>query len=136
MGKKEEKRLDTDLKVRKRDRRKSGPVPKHGVVDVLGCPPVARFHCELVVGNGIGEQAVEDAQEAFRRAWDARRQKAQEAAARHPEEAVNAAEVTEHLVIGPFSSAQDWRIDSTSEPMTATTWCWVGYESITFYKPS
>jgi hypothetical protein len=134
MGKKEEKRLDPELKARKRDKkRREGP--RRGIVDVLACAPIARFHCELVVGNGIGEDAVEDAQEAFRRAFEARRQKAHEAASRQPENGTAECEVVEHRVIGPFSSAQDWRIDVDAEPMTATTWCWVGYESITFCRP-
>ena len=38
-------------------------------------------------------------------------------------------EVAEHLVVGPFNSPQDWKIDTDAEPMTAMTWCWVGYES-------
>ena len=41
----------------------------------------------------------------------------------------------EHLILGPFSSKQDWKIDWDTEPMTAMTWCWVGYESIRFCKP-
>jgi hypothetical protein len=128
MGRKEDKRPD------KRDKkRKDGP--RHGIVDVLACPPLARFHCELVVGNGIGADAVEDAQEAFRRAFEARRQKAHEAAARPPEHGGAHCAVVEHRVIGPFSSQQDWRIETDVEPMTATTWCWVGYESITFCRP-
>jgi hypothetical protein len=134
MGKKEEKRLDADLKPRKRDKkRKDGP--RHGIVDVLACAPIAKFHCELVVGNGIGDDAVEDAQEAFRRAFEARREKAHEAASRHPENGTTVCEIVEHRVIGPFASTQDWRIDTDAEPMTATTWCWVGYESITFCRP-
>lgn len=135
MGKKEEKKLDADLKVRKRDKKKKDSA-RHGIVDVLACAPVAKFHYELVVGNGIGEDAVEDAQEAFRRAYEARRQKAHEAASRQPENGAKECEVVEHRVIGPFSSAQDWRIDIDAEPMTAMTWCWVGYESITFSRPA
>ena len=54
--------------------------PKRGIVDVLHCPPIGKFYYELVVGNGIGDDAVEDALEAFKRAWESRRQKAHEAA--------------------------------------------------------
>ena len=134
MGKKEDRRLELDSKPRKRDKkRKDGA--RHGIVDVLACAPIAKFHCELVVGNGIGEDAVDDAQEAFRRAFEARRQKAYEAASRQPENGSAEYEVVEHRVIGPFSSAQDWRIDVDAEPMTAMTWCWVGYQSITFCRP-
>jgi len=42
----------------------------------------------------------------------------------------------ERLILGPFSSKQDWKIDWDAEPMTAMTWCWVGYESIRFCKPA
>ena len=80
MGRKEEKKLDTEAKLKKRDKKRKEGAPKPGIVDVLNCPPVARFHYELVVGNGIGDDAVEDALEAFKRAWEARRQKAYEAA--------------------------------------------------------
>ena len=132
MGKKEERRLDP---ARKRDKKRKD-APRYGIVDVLACAPIAKFHCELVVGNGIGEDAVEDAQEAFRRAVEARREKAHEAASRHPDSGTTVGEIVEHRVIGPFSSAQDWRIDTDAEPMTATTWCWVGYESITFCRPT
>ncbi len=80
MGKKEERKLDSDAKLKKRERKKKEGAPKRGIVDVLNCPPVARFHYELVVGNGIGDDAVEDALEAFKRAFEARRQKAYDAA--------------------------------------------------------
>jgi hypothetical protein len=136
MGKREDKKLDADSRPRKREKKKKEGGPRRWIVDVLACPPAAKFHYELVVGNGIGDDAVEDAQEAFKRAWEARRQKAHEAASQPPNNGAKDLEVAEHRVIGPFSSAQDWRIDSDIEPMTAMTWCWVGYESITFFKPS
>lgn len=136
MGKREDKKLDADGKLKKREKKKKESGPRRGIVDVLACPPMARFHYELVVGNGIGEDAVEDAQEAFKRAWEARRQKAHEAASLQPDSGAKDCGVAEHRVIGPFGSAQDWRIDADTEPMTAMTWCWVGYESITFFKPS
>jgi len=134
MGKREEKKFDGEVKPKKRDKKRKEGAPKHGIVDVMNCPPLARFHYELVVGNGIGADAVEDALEAFKRAWEARRQKAFEAA-RDAGTPTKECEVAEHLVIGPFSSAQDWKIDTDAEPRTAMTWCWVGYESITFCKP-
>ncbi len=84
MGKKEERKLDSDAKLKKRERKKREGAPKRGIVDVLSCPPVAHFHYELVVGNGIGDDAVEDALEAFRRAFEARRQKAYDAARAKP----------------------------------------------------
>ena len=135
MGKREDKKLDADGKLKKREKKKKDSGPRRGIVDVLACPPVARFHYELVVGNGIGADAVEDAQEAFKRAWEARREKAHDAAARQPDNIAKDCAVAEHRVVGPFSSAQDWRIDTDAEPMTAMTWCWVGYESITFFEP-
>ena len=131
MGRKE----DGEAKLKKREKKKKDGAPKRGIVDVLSCPPIARFHCELVVGNGIGEDAVYDALEAFKRALEARRQKALEAA-RGTDKPGKDWEVAEHLIIGPFHSAQDWKIDAEAEPMTAMTWCWVGYESITFCKPA
>jgi hypothetical protein len=127
--------LDTDVKSKKRPKKKSFGGPK-GIVDVLNCPPLSRFHCELVVGNGIGDEAVEDAIAAFERAWEARRQKAYEAATQDGEQLGSDCIVSERLVLGPFSSRQDWKIDSDAEPMTAMTWCWVGYESIRFCKPA
>jgi len=136
MGKREIKKPDADGKLKKREKKKKEAGPRRGIVEVLACPPMARFHYELVVGNGIGEDAVEDAQEAFKRAWEARREKAQDEASRRPENGAKDCSVAEHRVVGPFSSAQDWRIDTDVEPMTAMTWCWVGYESITFFKPS
>ena len=134
MGRKEERKLDSEAKLKKREKKRKEGAPKRGIVDVLNCPPVARFHYELVVGNGIGDDAVEDALEAFKRAWEARRQKAYEAA-RAAETPGKDCEIAEHMIVGPFSSAQDWKIDLDAEPMTAMTWCWVGYESITFCKP-
>jgi hypothetical protein len=79
MGKKELKRIDTDVKVKKHGKKKRAGGPK-GIVDVLNCPPLSHFYYELVVGNGIGDDAVEDALAAFERAWEVRRQKAYEAA--------------------------------------------------------
>ena len=134
MGKKDDKRIDPDLRAKKRGKKKRVAGPK-GIVDVLNCPPVTRFHYELVVGNGIGEDAVEDALAAFERAWEVRRQKAHEAANQARGMPNGECVDAEHLILGPFSSKQDWKIDSGAEPMTAMTWCWVGYESIRFCKP-
>jgi hypothetical protein len=127
--------MDSDVKTRKRGK-KQQPRRASGIVDVLNCRPLSHSHYELVVGNGIGEDAVEDALAAFERAWEVRRQKAYEAASQEGEPAGNECLVSERLVLGPFSSKQDWKIDWDSEPMTAMTWCWVGYESIRFCKPA
>jgi hypothetical protein len=134
MGKKDEKRLDADAKTKKRSKKKRVGGPK-GIVDVLSCPPSSRFYYELVVGNGIGDDAVEDALAAFERAWEVRRQKAHDAAAQGGETLGKDCIPAEHLILGPFSSKQDWKIDWDAEPMTAMTWCWVGYQSIRFGKP-
>ena len=75
MGKKIDKKLVPDARSKKRGKKKREGGPK-GIIDVLNCPPTSRFYCELVVGNGIGEDAVEDALDAFQRAWEVRRQKA------------------------------------------------------------
>jgi hypothetical protein len=135
MGKKDDKKLDTVTKVKKRSKKKRVGAPK-GIVDVLNCPPLSHFYHELVVGNGIGDDAVEDALAAFERAWEVRRQKAYDAANQANEKPGKDCVGAEHLILGPFSSKQDWRIDWDAEPMTAMTWCWVGYESIRFCKPS
>jgi len=126
--------MESDVKPKKRGKKRQGGKAK-SIVDVLNCPPLSQFHYELVVGNGIGEDAVEDALAAFERAWEVRRQKAYEAATQDQEAPSSDYVVSERLVLGPFSSKQDWRIDWAAEPMTAMTWCWVGYESIRFCKP-
>lgn len=135
MGRKDEKRIEPTLKAKKRDKKKRDTGPT-GIVEVLNCPPVARFYCELVVGNGIGDDAVEDALAAFERAWEVRRQKAHEDATQEPEQPGTECANAEHLILGPLSSKPDWMIDWDAEPMTARTWCWVGYQSIRFYKPA
>ena len=98
MGRKEERKLDSEAKLKKREKKRKEGAPKRGIVDVLNCPPVARFHYELVVGNGIGDDAVEDALEAFKRAWEARRQKAYEAA-RAAETPGKDCEIAEHMTV-------------------------------------
>ncbi len=135
MGKKDVKKPDADTRPKKSGKKNRVGGPK-GIVDVLNCPPLSHFYCELVVGNGIGEDAVEDALAAFERAWEVRRQKAYETATQDGEKAGKDCVGAEHLILGPFSSKQDWKIDSEAEPLTAMTWCWVGYESIRFCKPS
>ena len=65
-----------------------------------------------------------------------RRLKAYEAATQDGEPVGTDCTVRERMVLGPFSSKQDWKIDWDAGPMTAMTWCWVGYQSIRFCKPS
>ena len=31
------------------------------------------------------------------------------------------------MVLGPLAGAQQWRIDTDADPITATTWNWIGY---------
>ena len=134
MGKRDDRYTEMDAKARKRDKRVKDASSRHSIIDVLACAPVSRFHYELVVGNGIGEDAIEDAQEAFRRAWELRRQTAFEAASTHPDGLGKNCEVAEHRVVGPFTSTPDWRVDLNADPPSAMTWCWVGYEAITFCR--
>jgi hypothetical protein len=134
-GMKSAEKVDTDVKIKKHGKKKQAGGPK-GIVDVLNCPPLSHFHYELVVGNGIGDDAVEDALEAFERAWEVRRQKAHEAATQDGEPLPSDCAIGDRMVLGPFSSRQDWKIDWDAEPMTAMTWCWVGYQSIRFCKPT
>ncbi len=130
-----EKISASEPRVKKRGKRKREPRPERpDFVRILASPPVANFHCELVVGNGIGEGAVADALEAFRKATDVRRRKALDTAQEELSRAHPGAAEEEFLIVGPFLSPQDWRIDTDATPMTATTWCWVGYQSIRFPK--
>lgn len=114
-------------RARKRGKRRRSEGPLDFAA-LLAEPPVGTFHAELVVGNGIGDNAVADALEAFRRAYEVRRRKALEAAQQHPGNGDGA----EQALAGPFTSRQEWRIDDEAQPMTATTWCWVGYQSVRF----
>jgi len=61
--------------------------------------PVARKH-KLVVGHGIGDSAVEDATEAYRKAWESRREKAFHAAQMHEHENGKHCVAGEHLILG------------------------------------
>jgi len=132
MGKKDEKRLDADAKTKKRGKKKRVGGPK-GIVDVLSCPPLSRFYYELVVGNGIGDDAVNDAVEAYRRAWESRREKALEAAQKHEHDCGKSCGSGEHLILGPFFGPQDWRVED-DDPKRATTWSWLGFQSVHFCR--
>lgn len=128
MGKKGNK---GEAKGKKRDKKK-----KHATLpieDALACPPSARFFYELVVGNGIGEDAVNDAVEAYRRAWESRREKALEAAQKHGHDCGKDCMSGEHLILGPFFGPQDWRVEG-DDPQRATTWSWLGFQSVHFCR--
>lgn len=129
MGKKDDKKLDSERK-KKRDKKRELGTP---VEEALACPPSARFFHELVVGNGIGEHAVEDAAQAYRRAFESRREKALDAAREHEAGCGKGCRSGEHFVTGPYMSPQEWRIEEHA-PIRATTWSWLGYYSIHFCR--
>ena len=132
MGKKEDRKLRGEQK-KKRGRKKKGfALPIEGA---LACPPSARFFCELVVGNGIGDKAVEDAAQAYQRAFESRREKALDEARRHDHECGKSCKSAQHFVTGPLMSPQEWRIED-EDPVRATTWSWLGYYSIHFCRRS
>src|SRR5450432_3155311 len=114
MGKKDVKRPE-GARPKKSAKKKRVGGPK-GIIDVLNCPPLSRFYCELVVGNGLGDDAVEDALAAFERAWEVRRQKSYDAATQDGDKPGKDCVGAEHLILGPFSSKQDWKIDWEAEP--------------------
>jgi hypothetical protein len=132
MGKKDNKKPDGDGKRKKRGKKKKGAVSLP-IEDALACPPSAQFFYELVVGNGIGEDAVNDAVEAYRRAWESRREKALEAAQKHEHDCGKYCKSGEHLILGPFLGPQDWRVED-DDPQRATTWSWVGFQSVHFCR--
>ena len=130
MGKKSTRKTGADGKARKRD--KKSKVSTSAIEDALAFPPCARFFHELVVGNGIGEHAVQDAAEAYRKAWESRREKALEAAQAHQHDDGKACD-SEHLILGPFFGTQAWRIEG-EDPQRATTWSWLGFQSVHFRR--
>ena len=131
MGKKSVKKTGPDGKTRKHGKKKKATTAP--IEDALACPPSARFFYELVVGNGIGENAVEDATEAYRKAWESRREKALDAAQKHEHEGGKNCGAGEHLVLGPFFAPQSWRIEN-EDPQRATTWSWLGFQSVHFCR--
>jgi hypothetical protein len=108
VGKKSIKKSDANGKARKRGKKKKSATSQ--IEDALACPPTAKFFHELVVGNGIGDNAVEDAAEAYRKAWESRREKACTAAQSHEHEGAKHCDAGEHLILGPFFGPQSWRI--------------------------
>ncbi len=83
MGKKSVKKTGADGRTRKHGKKKIATTSP--IEDALACPPSAKFFHQRVVGNGIGEHAVEDAMEAYRKAWESRREKALDSAQKHEE---------------------------------------------------
>ena len=131
MGKKGIKKSGADGKARKRGKKKKSTTSP--IEDALACPPTAKFFHELVVGNGIGEHAVEDATEAYRKAWESRREKALESAQKHEHDSGKDCGAGEHLILGPFFGPQSWRIED-EDPQRATTWSWLGFQSVHFRR--
>jgi hypothetical protein len=131
VGKKSIKKAGADSKGKKHGKKKK--LTTSPIEDALACPPTAKFFHELVVGNGIGEHAVEDATEAYRKAWESRREKAFEAAQKHEHEGAKNCGAGEHLILGPFFGPQSWRIED-EDPQRATTWSWLGFQSVHFCR--
>ena len=131
MGKKSVKKTGADGKAGKQGKKKKSTTS--AIEDALACPPTAHFFQELVVGHGIGDSAVEDATEAYRKAWESRREKAFHAAQMHEHEGGKHCVAGEHLILGPFFGPQSWRIEN-EDPQRATTWSWLGFQSVHFSR--
>ncbi len=128
MGRKSEKNEGDDVVLKKKKRKADDTEPEPLMLAVQRCPPASRLSFEWVVGNGIGMHAVRDALDAYERALPMRQERA-EREARLADSAGCGKGCTSGraLVMGPLSGAQQWRIDTDAEPVTATTWNWVGY---------
>jgi len=128
MGKKSEKKEGDEIVLKKKKRRPDDGEPEPLMLAVQRCPPASRLSFEWVVGNGIGAHAVRDALEAYERALPMRQERA-EREARLAESAGcgKGCSPGREVVLGPLSGAQQWRIDAEAEPVTATTWNWIGY---------
>jgi hypothetical protein len=130
MGKKGDRKVQAGGKGKKRGKKKKAYVGLP-IEEALACPPSATFFYELVVGNGIGENAVDDALDAYNKARDSRREKALEAARKHAGECGKDCVPGEHQIFGPFFGPQAWRIED-GDPQRATTWSWLGFQSVHF----
>ena len=89
MGKKGARKESEDSD-KKKDKDKGGKrrarPPDLPLMDLVeGCPPHGRLVFEWVVGNGIGDAAVEDAQAAYERAFEVRRARGVAPPAQGPE---------------------------------------------------
>ena len=136
MGKKGARKESEDSD-RKKDKDKGGKrrarPPDLPLMDLVeGCPPHGRLVFEWVVGNGIGDAAVEDAQAAYERAFEVRRARVEDQARREEAEDSDrkgdevVCRIRSRMVMGPVNGQQSWRIDE--DPVRrATTWNWVGF---------
>jgi hypothetical protein len=131
VGKKSVKKTGAVGKAKKQGKKKKSTTSP--IEDALACPPSAKFFQELVVGHGIGDSAVEDATEAYRKAWESRRERALNAAQLHEHEGSKNCGAGEHIVLGPFFGPQSWRIEH-EDPQRATTWSWLGFQSVHFCR--
>jgi len=136
MGKKSEKKAGEEAPVKKKKRKAEAPEVEPLMLGVQRCPPASRLSFEWVVGNGIGKHAVRDALQAFERAYPLRLERADHNArapdAQNCEKGCVAGRAT---VLGPIAGTQHWRIESEADPITATTWNWVGYITVCDCSP-
>lgn len=131
MGKKDVRKPEDEGKGKKRGKKKKG-AQRSPIEEALDCPPSAKLFYELVVGNGIGDDAVADALQAYGRALESRRDKVLAAAQQHMHEfGKNCG--SEHLILGPLSSPQQWRIEN-EDPQRATIWSWIAFQSVHFCR--
>jgi hypothetical protein len=134
MGKKSEKKAADDVGEKKKKRKGRGLGAAELMTAVQGCPPSGQFHFEWVVGNGLGEDAVRDAQLAHARALAARIERA-ERAARSPRAGCEKGCTGDATVLGPLHGRQHWHIEADAEPARATTWSWVGFVAVCDCQP-
>ena len=131
MGKKDVRKPDDDSKGKKRGKKKKN-AQRSPIEEAFADLPSAELFYELVVGNGIGNDAVADALQAYGRALESRRDKALAAAQQHMHEFGKSG--SEHLILGPLSGPQQWRIED-EDPRRATIWSWVAFQSVHFCRP-
>lgn len=131
MGKKNVSKPDAEGKSKKRGKKKKS-AQRSPIEEALACPPSSKLFYELVVGNGIGDDAVADALRAYGRALESRRDKVLAAAQQHVHEFGKNCS-SEHLILGPLSSPQQWRIED-EDPRRATIWSWIAFQSVHFCR--
>ncbi|MBI1394936.1 MAG: hypothetical protein GC151_03070 [Betaproteobacteria bacterium] len=143
MGKKAGKRVD-DASMEKKKEKDRDKVARRRpaeqetlMVAVERCPPQSQLVFEWVVGNGLGDEAVPDAQKAYERAFELRLA-AVEQKARAPlgdDSCAKGCEARHRSVVGPVFGPQSWQIDAKVSPPRATTWSWVGFVTVTDCAP-
>ncbi|MFN8751131.1 MAG: hypothetical protein ACK5YQ_04350 [Betaproteobacteria bacterium] len=126
MGRKSDRKATEEDGGKKKNRKERSTGIAQLMAAVQGCPPVSELHFEWVVGNGIGDDAVHDAQQAYSRALVVRKERA-ERAARAPATGWARNCKGETQAVGPFHGRQHWDMDLDADPPRATTWSWVGF---------